>query len=93
MLHLPFEIKTCPQDCGTECGANLEKCPIFPKLPADFQEVCKKNLHLLQYLHMLPSDKIAIPKYYEKVTRSLKGTKDPNIIYKVSGGSIYSCAG
>jgi flagellar protein FlaI len=69
-----------------QCGANLEKCPIFPQLPADFQEVCKQNLHLLQYLHMLPSDKIAIPKYYEKVTRSLKGTKDPNIIYKVSGG-------
>jgi flagellar protein FlaI len=86
MLHLPFEIKSCPQDCGKECGTNLEKCPIFPKLPADFQEVCKQNLHLLQYLHMLPLDKIAIPKYYEKVTRSLKGTKDPNIIYKVSGG-------
>jgi flagellar protein FlaI len=86
MLHLPFEIKNCPQDCGMQCGANLEKCPIFPQLPADFQEVCKQNLHLLQYLHMLPSDKIAIPKYYEKVTRSLKGTKDPNIIYKVSGG-------
>jgi len=86
MLHLPFEIKNCPQDCGAQCGANLEKCPIFPQLPADFQEVCKQNLHLLQYLHMLPSDKIAIPKYYEKVTRSLKGTKDPNIIYQVSGG-------
>jgi archaeal flagellar protein FlaI len=86
MLHLPFEIKNCPRDCGAQCGADLEKCPIFPKLPPDFQEVCKQNLHLLQYLHMLPSDKIAIPKYYEKVTRSLKGTKDPNIIYKVSGG-------
>jgi len=86
MLRLPFEIKNCPRDCGAQCGADLEKCPIFPKLPPDFQEVCKQNLHLLQYLHMLPSDKIAIPKYYEKVTRSLKGTKDPNIIYKVSGG-------
>jgi flagellar protein FlaI len=86
MLHLPFEIKACPQDCGKECGANLEKCPIFPKLPADFQEVCKENPHLLQYLHMLPLDKISIPTYYEKVTRKLKGTKDPNLIYRVSGG-------
>jgi flagellar protein FlaI len=86
MLHLPFEIKACPQDCGKECGANLEKCPIFPKLPADFQEVCKENPHLLQYLHMLPLDKISIPTYYDKVTRKLKGTKDPNLIYRVSGG-------
>jgi len=86
MLHLPFEIKACPQDCGKECGANLEKCPIFPKLPADFQEVCKENPHLLQYLHMLPLDKISIPTYYDKVTRKLKGIKDPNLIYRVSGG-------
>jgi flagellar protein FlaI len=86
MLHLPFEIKACPQECGKECGTNLEKCPIFPKLPADFQEVCKENPHLLQYLHMLPLDKIDIPKYYDKVTRKLKGTKDPNLIYRVSGG-------
>jgi flagellar protein FlaI len=86
MLHLPFEIKACSQECGKTCGTNLEKCPIFPKLPADFQEVCKENLHLLQYLHMLPLDKISIPTYYEKITRKLKGTKDPNLIYRVSGG-------
>jgi len=86
MLHLPFEIKACPQDCGRECGTNLEKCPIFPKLPADFQEVCKENPHLLQYLHMLPLDKISIPTYYDKVTRKLKGTKNPNLIYRVSEG-------
>jgi flagellar protein FlaI len=86
MLHLPFEIKPCPQDCGNLCGASLEKCPIFPKLPAEFQEVCKENLHLLQYLHTIPTEKIGIPQYYETVTRSLKGTKDPNLIYNVGKG-------
>ena len=86
MLKLPFEIKPCPQECGKECGVSLDKCPIYPKLPAKLQEVCKENPHLLQYLHALPLDKIGIPEYYEKVNRSLKGKKDPNLIYKVGGG-------
>jgi flagellar protein FlaI len=86
MLRLPFEIKPCSQECGKVCGTNLEKCPVFLKLPADLQEVCKNNLHLLQYFHMLPPDKINIPKYYEKITRKLKGTKDPNLIYNIGGG-------
>ncbi len=86
MLRLPFEIKGCPGECGKECGSAVEKCPIYGKLPPEFQEVCKKNPHLLQYLRMLPEDKIKIPTYYEKVTRALKGTKDPNLIYNVGGG-------
>ncbi len=86
MLRLPFEIKSCPGECGKECGSAVEKCPIYSKLPAEFQEVCKKNPHLLQYLRMLPEDKIKIPDYYEKVTRALKGTKDPNLLYNVGGG-------
>ena len=86
MLRLPFELKACPGECGKECGNATEKCPVFQKIPADFQEVCKKNPHLLQYLHMLPADKIAIPQYYEKVTRALKGTKNPDLIYNVGSG-------
>jgi len=86
MLRLPFEIKQCPGECGKECGAALEKCPMFGKLPPDFQEVCKNNPHLLQYLRMLPEDKFEIPQYYEKITRALKGTKNPNLIYDVGGG-------
>jgi flagellar protein FlaI len=86
VLNLPFEIKPCPQECGKECGMSLDKCPVYPKLPEEFQEVCKENPHLLQYLHALPEDGFGIPTYYEKITRSLKGTKDPNLIYKVGGG-------
>src|SRR4030067_1161471 len=86
MLGLPFELKPCPGDCGKECGRYLEKCPVFSKLPPEFQEVCKLHPHLLQYVRMLPADKIGIPQYYEKVTRKLKGTKDPNLIYNVGGG-------
>lgn len=86
MYRLPFEIKPCPQDCGKLCGVALEKCPVYPKLSPDFQEVCKHNLHLLQYLHMLPLDKIEVPKYFDKISRKQKGIKDPNLIYKTGGG-------
>jgi flagellar protein FlaI len=86
MILLPFEIKPCSGECGKECGARLEKCDLYAKLPADLQEVCKTNPHLLQYLRILVENKIDIPQYYEKVTRSLKGTKNPSLIYKVGNG-------
>jgi flagellar protein FlaI len=86
MLKLPFEIKPCPGECGKECGAAMEKCPLFPNLPPDFQQACKESPHLLQYLRMLPIEKIGIPQFFEKVTRAQKGNKNPNLIYKVGGG-------
>ncbi len=86
MLKLPFEIKPCPGECGKECGAAMEKCPIFPDLPPEFQQACKESPHLLQYLRMLPIEKIGIPVFFEKVTRAQKGNKNPNLIYKVGGG-------
>jgi flagellar protein FlaI len=86
MPLLPFEITPCPQECGKECGTNLDRCPLFPKLSAEMQEVCKENPHLLQYLRSLPDNGFGVPAYYEKVTRALKGTKDPNLIYQVGSG-------
>jgi flagellar protein FlaI len=86
MLALPFELSVCSAECGAECGSKPEKCPVFPKLPPEFQEICRNNPHLLQYLQMLPPDKFGIPEYHEKVSRALKGTKDPNLIYNVGGG-------
>jgi flagellar protein FlaI len=86
MLKLPFEIKACPGECGKECGAALEKCPIYKDLPPDFQQAGKESPHLLQYLRMLPIEKIGIPQYFVKVTRAQKGNKNPNLIYRVGGG-------
>ena len=84
MSFLPFEIKNCPQDCRKECGADLAKCPTYQKLPAPLQEICQKSLHLLQYLHAFPLDELGIPEYYEKLNRSLKGAKNPNLFYPTS---------
>ncbi|HTY81769.1 MAG TPA: type II/IV secretion system ATPase subunit [Dehalococcoidales bacterium] len=86
MLKLPFDIVPCPRECGADCGAALEKCTIYPQLPPDFQQACKDSPHLLQYVHMLPVEKIGMPQYCEKVGRAQKGNKNPNLIYNVGGG-------
>ncbi len=88
MLRLPFEFKPCPQECGKVCGANVDGCPVFKKLAAPLQEVCKKNPHLLEYLHAFPVEKLGMPEYYEKLGRSLKGKKNPNLIYP-AGGEVF----
>ncbi|MDD5039451.1 MAG: type II/IV secretion system ATPase subunit, partial [Dehalococcoidales bacterium] len=85
---MPFEIKACPQDCGKECGVDLTKCPTYQKITPPLQEACKKSLHLLQYLHAFPLDELGVPEYYEKVNRSLKGTKNPNLFYVASNDII-----
>ena len=86
MFRLPFDVKPCPQDCGKICGNALDKCPVYPRLSPELQEVCKKHLHLLQYIHMMPLDKLEIPKYFEKVSRKQKGMKDPNLLYSIGHG-------
>ncbi len=86
MLNLPFEVIPCPQDCGQECGAALDRCPVYPKLTPELQAICQEYPHVLQYLKCFPIDKWGMPAYYEEVTRALKGTKDPNLMYKVGGG-------
>jgi flagellar protein FlaI len=85
-LQLPFEITPCPGDCGKECGTATHLCPVFAELDPEIQEVCKEYPHLLQYLRMLPEHGVEQPAYYAKITRALKGTKDPNLIYPVGGG-------
>lgn len=86
MPLLPFEIEQCSQECGKECGTATERCPVFSKLSEELQAVCKEHPHLLQYIHCIPENGFGPPAYYEKVNRSLKGTKDPNLIYQVGGG-------
>jgi len=86
MIHLPYELTACPGDCGKTCGAAVDRCPIYPQLAPEFQKACQENPHLLQYLRAIPLDKTGLPSYYEKVTRKLKGTKDPNLIYPVGTG-------
>ncbi len=84
MPTLPFEFKLCSQKCKKECGANLARCPTYGKLPKLLQEKCRENLHLLQYLQSFPLEKFGVPEYYEKLERSMKSIKNPNLVYPVA---------
>jgi len=83
LFRLPFEPRLCPGNCLKTCGVPMNRCPVFPALPAALKAACQGNLHLLQYLHMLPVKKVGLPDLYEKLDRSLKGMKDPNLLYPV----------
>ncbi len=86
MIYLPFEIKVCPGDCGYECGKNLDKCSTYRELPEPLWEECKQNLHLLQYLHVLLKEEVAIPEYTEVLNRGMKNMDNRNLLYPVGGG-------
>ncbi|WP_290597250.1 MULTISPECIES: type II/IV secretion system ATPase subunit [unclassified Archaeoglobus] len=61
---------------------NMATCGIYKLLPDRMKKEVQKNLHLLEYLHILPLDKIGIPKYVPKLDRKKHGDMDrPNLIY------------
>ena len=42
------------------------------------------NLHLLEYLHILPIDTMGIPRYVSKLESKHGDIEEPNLIYKVN---------
>jgi hypothetical protein len=72
MLGMPFKIKDCAHECGSECGDNLTACPTYGELPQPLQEVCQNKLFLLQYLHGIPLSELGMPQYSQKINRSMK---------------------
>ncbi|MCG2728267.1 MAG: type II/IV secretion system ATPase subunit, partial [Candidatus Methanoperedenaceae archaeon] len=79
LIELPFEVTEIQEE-----NEDLTKCSVFRMLPKDAKAHVEKQLHVLQYIHMLPLDKIGIPKYYAKLSKELNKLKDVNLIYPVS---------
>ena len=78
-LLLPFPIP--------EAGRKkADSCNILSLLSKQAQEVVQKNPHLLEYLEMVPIDNYGMPKYYDKLDRSLGGNASPNLIYPIKDG-------
>jgi len=63
-----------------------DSCNILSLLSKQAQEVVQKNPHLLEYLQLVPIDNYGMPKYYEKLERSMGSTPNPNLIYPVKDG-------
>ncbi len=86
IVNFPFKPK---QIVGEYNHANLRKCGIYKLLPEKMKKEVEKNPHLLEYLHILPIEKIGIPKFVSKLDRKKQGVlENPNLIYPVDG-SIY----
>jgi len=67
-------------------GDGLLQCGLYRMLPKPIQEAVAGNIHLLEYLHMVPIEQVGIPQYYAKLTPKLRDLKHPNLIYPVAEG-------
>ena len=78
VANFPFT----PRELEDHDHKDLENCGIYRLLPDDMKKEVEKNLHLLEYIHILPLDKIGIPKLVPKLDRKKHGEmENPNIIY------------
>lgn len=63
-------------------------CTLYRMLPQPFQEVARKDVHLMQYLHMVPVQETGIPEYVPKLSRGMREAGRRNVIYPV-GDRLY----
>ena len=84
-LVLPFstENKVANQ------GVGLLDSELYQKLSPPLKRVVKDNLHLLEYLHMVPISLVGIPEYYPELSRKLGDIKEPNLIYPTKRDGIF----
>lgn len=79
VVNFPFRPRELE---GEHDHSNLTSCGIYKLLPEKMKRVVERNLHLLEYLHILPLDIVGIPKFAPKLDRKKHGDLDrPNIIY------------
>ncbi|MEM0204076.1 MAG: type II/IV secretion system ATPase subunit [Archaeoglobaceae archaeon] len=78
VANFPFT----PRESEEHEHDNLANCGIYRLLPDNMKKEVEKNLHLLEYIHILPLDKIGIPKLVPKLDRKKHGElENPNLIY------------
>lgn len=78
--NFPFK----PKKYDGHDHSNLKTCNLYKLLPPEMKEEVEKNLHLLEYLHILPIDTMGIPRYVPKLESKHGDIEDANLIYKVN---------
>lgn len=73
-----------PKKYDNHDHSDLNKCSLYRLLPPELQEEVQNNLHLLEYLHILPIDTIGIPRYVSRLESKHGDIPSPNLIYKVN---------
>ena len=83
-LSYPF-----PMVIGSDYDPDdLKNTDLFARLPSLLQDQAANNLHLLEYLHIMPVSKVGIPEYYPKLQRGVGDPRNPNTIYPVGDNSF-----
>jgi flagellar protein FlaI len=80
VANFPFR----PRKMDDHDHSNLKTCSIYKILPKLMKREVKKNMHLLEYLHVVPMDKIGIPKFIPKLDKKHGEIENPNLIYQAS---------
>ncbi|AKB33313.1 Flagella-related protein FlaI [Methanosarcina siciliae HI350] len=78
--NFPFK----PKKYDGHDHSNLKTCNLYKLLPPEMKAEVEKNLHLLEYLHILPIDMMGIPRYVSGLESKHGEIEDPNLIYKVN---------
>jgi flagellar protein FlaI len=79
-INFPFK----PKKYEGHDHSNLKTCNLYKLLPPEMKKEVETNLHLLEYLHILPIDTMGIPRYVSKLESKHGEIEDANLIYKVS---------
>lgn len=82
VMTFPFAL----EDSAEAHGGDPFACTLYKMLPKPMQETTKENVHLLEYLHMVPVNEVGIPEYYKELSGKLRDKKKLNLIYPVEGG-------
>jgi len=86
-VRLPFKRRVV-EDHAEYSEMELQRCGIFKLLPDRAKTYARKDPHLLEYLHIVPIDKVGIPRFYPKLSGKLRNISKPNLIYPV-GDNVY----
>ena len=78
--NFPFK----PKKYDGHDHSNLKTCNLYKLLPPEMKKEVEINLHLLEYLHILPIDTMGIPRYVSNLESKHGDIEDANLIYKVN---------
>ncbi len=79
VANFPFKPRALEEEHD---HSNIVTCGIYKLLPDRMKKEVEKNLHLLEYLHIIPLDRIGIPRFAPKLDRKKHGNLErPNLIY------------
>jgi len=79
-INFPFK----PNKYEGHDHSDLTKCNLYKLLPSEIRKEVEINLHLLEYLHILPIETIGMPKYISNLESKHGEIAELNLIYKVS---------